>query len=228
MKLMNLGIISCLALSACGEEKIADNNDVIPATHLVETMAEAQCDRLFDCCAEDELKLVLGGTDSIDKDTCVENLKQQFGAFFGPSVEEAQTKNRISVDISKIAACGEAIKTQSCENIADDSTQIQRFQACQNAVIAEQEPAGFCDHNYECKSGFCVSDEDGGSCKEVTEVGDACQSLSCFRGQYCGDDDTCLALKEDGEMCTADASCMSSKCSKETKKCEAIIGICND
>lgn len=224
---MNLGIISCLAFTACGETQ-EPQDEIEPATGLIESMANAQCDRIFVCCKEDEINVVLGGTEDPDKATCVRNFKKQLSAFFGPGIEAAQTKNRISLDPSKIDACGDAIRTQSCENISEEATQIQRFEACRNAVIAEQETAGFCDNDYECISGFCVTGDEGGSCKTIPSVGDPCESQRCAKGQFCDENEICNALLKDGDACSSNASCQSARCSNETSTCETLAGLCNE
>ena len=228
MKLVNLVIVSCLAFLACGDGGTETQNEFVPSTGLVETMAKAQCDRVFKCCDEDELKIVLGGMDAIDKDECVRNLKKQLSAFFGPGIEAAQTKNRVKIDASKIDSCGDAIRTQSCENISDDGTQIQRFEACRIAVIAEQESAGFCDNNYECKSQFCVSEDTGGSCKTIPAVEEPCESLLCGKDQFCDENEICRALGKDGDACLNNASCESGQCNIESNMCETPPELCNE
>lgn len=227
MKLVKLLLASCLAFAACGESA-QTQNEFLSSIPLVEVMANAQCDRIFVCCDQAELEIVLGGLETIDKATCVRNLTKQLSAFFGPGIEAAQKKNRVSLDTSQFASCGDAIRTQSCENISNDDTQIQRFEACQKAVLPEQEAAGFCDNDYECDTGFCVETGEGGSCKNVPKIGQPCQSLRCSYKQFCDEKEICRLRGKDGTTCLKDASCESGGCDKETNTCQTRVGLCDD
>ncbi|GEM_PF-3644366 len=216
-----------LFLVACGESSSNNNVEIVPAKGLVRTIASAQCERIFSCCNNEDLKIVLAGQDELTQASCEKNLEKQLSAFFGPSIESAQKKEWITLKASKIASCGEAIGTQSCATISDDSTQIQRFEACRDAVVAKQESSGFCENNFECKSSFCVSGSEAGSCKTIPGAGSACESGTCGRGFFCDETDSCTPLGVQGDACLSNSNCLSQRCNIEDDTCEPEVGLCN-
>lgn len=191
-----------------------------------------QCEKIFECCGDDEFAGVVGETDLEDVDDCIEAKSGLFG-HGGTEMSEAYQNERIDFQEAQIEVCIASIETMSCEDFDATDSQRRGLPGCRSIAEPLVEEGEVCDHDWECKTGFCRSEELGeeGECAtEPDEVGQDCPSLRCGPGLYCETMSAeCLQELAVGEECDEDRECGTGYCGEEVVgegEDEEVVDVC--
>lgn len=206
-----------VASSGCGEGGDGANNggEPVDASAVVEELAAAQCAKIFECCAADELQDVFGALEVEDEPACREALRTRAEAFFRPALEQSLQNRRASLQQEAVDGCAAAIRERSCADFEPTpSVEVLSTPGCGDVVSAELSLSAFCTEDYECETGFCSrpAGEAEGSCKNAPQSEDACLNDRCATGLYCASEEVCAEKLGAGEVCTRNTDCESDSC----------------
>jgi hypothetical protein len=183
---------------------------------VVQQLASAQCEKLFECCSDDELQTVFGMLDASDPDACREALRSQAEAFLQPALERSIASDAVQLDDDALDRCVTALQARSCAQFEPSaSVDVLSVQGCTDVVQPKLTLSAFCAEDFECQTGFCSRPpaESQGACKNPPAVGEPCLNERCGPGLYCGDDDLCAEKLGVGQICTRNAECRGDNCS---------------
>lgn len=181
-------------------------------------LISGECERMFDCCNQEELAEQLPGDGDIDS---VEECVEKRGGQFGDAAElynHLANEGKIAFDSAQVDVCQDAIANLSCEDFESTTRQRTELPGCRNIIeplVEEGEP---CEHDFVCKTGTCDPDEDGElrCLPTIDEQGEDCSgNRTCGEGLYCEeslDALTCEPQHEEGEGCMDDRECLSAYC----------------
>lgn len=215
----NLALLAVAILLGCSNSA---NNDPLNSTSepvdprpIVKQIATAQCEKILECCAGEELERVLGPGVQ-DQAACETAILNQAQAFFLPALERALEAETITLADFEVDGCVEALEARQCgefEPVA--SANVLAEMGCGDVVDAKLALSGFCADDFECETGFCSRPpaESEGSCKNPPQIGEPCLNDRCDSFLACSPTGTCVEKLGDGEVCTRNADCRSDVCS---------------
>ena len=144
-----------------------------------------------------------------DKQTCVETIFMEEDSDI-PQLQVGVEAGRVEYDSDKAEACLSALTSvfDGCEIFGD----LEAIEVCDEVFIGKVELGGDCFVSEECAGdAYCARDcEEGcctGTCTAETPdpdpvgIGGDCSSADCVAGAWCGYDDTCKAVANEGEAC---------------------------
>lgn len=202
-------------------EPDADNGD--DGTHSLEefeqasvTVVAAECERLLNCCNDDELTEQFMGNPDIDNlEDCIQANTGMFGHGEG-ALSQMEQEGRIAFDPTQADVCLESIGALDCEEFAATDRQRQQLPGCRTIIQPLVETGDNCEYNFECKTGICDREDQDSEpvCRSpIEEEGAECRARICGSGLYCDlGNATCEAQKPEGEGCLDDEECETEFC----------------
>ncbi len=210
-------------LASCGNGGTAgpDAAVTVPLLRAPSAYAAAYCERVFGCCAADEVPGVFPGAQPpvTDPAGCREYIARVFGNEFVSDTQRAEAEGHARYDGVAMAACLDHLRGDACDHLA----RVFRLTVFPEECLPVRIPlAGVdtaCDHDFQCTTGYCEggAENQTGTCRLMPALGEVCPDSRCAPGLYC--DRTadpagrCAALKAAGEPCSSLFECLDFACS---------------
>jgi hypothetical protein len=182
------------------------------ASEFAAKIANAYCTRTATCCT--------GSNPAFTKATCLIDNSDGYELILTGAFQPGVKQANIVIDPALAAACLAKFDTFPCRNSAVTPSVDQKSLVftCASAISGKLAPNAKCTHDIECQRGnFCegafapgegsvpgVRTTDGGFCKPLKAVGDACIATDGVRGNSC----SYLGAGENGKTC-ADGVCVN-------------------
>lgn len=212
--------VSVAVATACSngptENGDSGSNAGLAPERLVNDVAAAQCQKMFECCTTEELGEVFSGLDVDDEASCEEAIQVQSDAFLRPALQHAVEQDRVEILEDGLSSCVNAIADQDCADFRPRaSADVLTRRGCTNAVEPQLTLSAFCSEDFECETRFCSrpAAETEGACKNPPKVDEPCINDRCGDGLVCGVDGFCVEKLGLGALCTRNADCDSDRCS---------------
>ena len=175
----------------------------------------AMCEKLFECCSEQEINEKLGDDISSAEECADRNtaISLVFGLGY---LNESVEAGRIEVDSEVISVCTQSISDVSCDRITN-TTSLESYSGCSDVLNPTISEGGECEFDEECLTGFCKQPDGGGpgECATVPAEGEPCPDLRCERDSYCSSfTEMCEPKLPAGESCEDDFACQSDNCAE--------------
>lgn len=189
----------CATICQGGGPGVGPTDEVLETLGL--SIAEAECDQIFNCCEPDERAFLLFSS-ALPKSQCL-----SFHAFYQASglvqLHNAAIDGKASIDGAKVAACVEKLAGATCPAFADgmDFT-------CPDGIKGLVPDGQTCTSDVECAGTYC--NEQQGKCQPLPGANAVC-SADCAAGLYCNGQ-ICVAQKPLGQTCTLDNQCAEGRC----------------
>lgn len=189
-------------------EPVPGNGDGVPCptdeTLLAEAFAEAVCSKRGDCCDD-------------DYEVCIVEVTEAFDAIY-VDLDDAVPDGSASVDCGAFAACASAIERASCDEwpaqvggLAEIPVDVPE---CRKLVTPGLESGDACDWNYQCRDGFCQSED--GLCYDFAKENESCEEALCsLPTHFCNAAGLCQRRLENGVACNVPSECQSGVCAPE-------------
>ncbi len=179
-----------------------------PVDKAIETMggpmAIAECTKVFDCCAQNEVDTVLfPGI----------NTKAQCLGLYGALTGSALVGLHNGSVEGKIAIDGAAFEMCIAEYAAGTCTAYSKADGaqCANAIKGLLPDGTACSGNAQCMNNYCNEAVPGqGMCATPPGAGAPCTNR-CTDGVYCNSG-TCAPQKATGAACTSKSECLEGRC----------------
>lgn len=210
-----LFILLALTATACA----GDENEQPRETSLEglgAELADAQCEKIFRCCTEDELDTVFSGVTVETVEQCNELVEGNARVFLVPSLEKAANAGSVILDSAQRASCIRALREQACGTFSPSpNLDLFTVETCREFVAPALETSEFCAEDFECESDFCsrAPGSTEGSCTIAPVDQQPCLNERCGPGHYCSlVDSICLPRLAIGETCERNEECESNNC----------------
>lgn len=208
-----IAILASLSLTCSSESE----EPVLDLGSTTQKIAQAQCERLFECCTDEERRIAFSGVDVSSQASCEQTLSSYLSTFVRPGWEQALERNALVVEPGLESSCIEGLKATSCGELSlSQAADIFGIEACEGFLSPNLETSGFCREHFECKSGFCSQTPGSleGTCKDPANEGDACLDEGCGPSNwalFC-EDELCTPRRPVEAPCTRNDECISANC----------------
>lgn len=182
-------------------------------------LATNHCDRIFECCTEEERHFE-------DQSECEEASVGQLFGLTDDELDGAIDAGAISVDEAAIDTCLETIAGLSCPEFDGTRTQRQRLEGCRDIISPQLHVGDDCDRDWACTDSICQD----GTCEALPGGGEECEAMSCADGYYCDISQECVPQKDSGEECGDDDECLSGHCigdNSDDQECHEVAPRCD-
>lgn len=196
-----LGIFAIMLAAGCSDPYSVDD-------YVVE-LAEVHCQRMLDCCTNDEY--VDWWTSAVGTQDCKTVWQSQLNV---DDVHDALDDGRVTFDPAAAHACLEALRVQACGEF--EPAYRYRETYCAASLRGRVADGGACALDVECESTRCTRDGSGvlgGHCTPVAGRGEVCgNGVRCEAPDACQADGRCGPGLPAGETCKADSECIDDWC----------------
>jgi hypothetical protein len=198
-------ILLCVIAACSGED--SSGGPYVPIDQIAQSYKDAQCKHLVMCGS------------FADQATCLAaNVPSNF--FVSPDMVEAVLEGKMYYDGGRLAACFDAIASQTCDR-TDADGRVQP-KACTSTFRGALASGAMCALDSECVSEVCAKNNCGeltcckGTCVGDTPpaqpvevpIGTACDNGHvCMSTAYCDTNGLCAALKPVGVACNSQNEC---------------------
>jgi len=217
---MSFTRLSCVLTSFVLLSFGCSNDAEVPTLDLKATtvrIAEAQCERLFECCTSEERAVAFSGVDVSSESSCRQTLESYLATFVVPAWDQAIERNSLAVKPELESTCIQGLRSTPCGELnLSRAVNIFGVEGCSGFLSPNLETSGFCREHFECKSGFCSQSSGSleGTCKEPANEGETCLDAACGPPNwnlFC-QDELCTPRRPFEAPCTRNDECISANC----------------
>ena len=234
-------LVVCLvvAVGCGGGDGISRPSVATNQGNVCDEVAQVACYNLYSCCSEGEIENALNVNEPRSQDECVGDFKRLCVRALA-QVQFSLDKQRVQFDATTMDTCLAAIEAPdgTCATV---SSMLPWTVACMTTAWKGITADGsMCNFGYECSvdstcnaSGVCAAKPGSGQpcgsgcatnlfcsntgmCAPLPGSGQSCASgFVCMKGLFCDTNSpspTCQMLRDTGQACTGNQSCVSSKC----------------
>lgn len=208
-------IASWLLLWGCSEDTPpAEPVDLDTAR---ESLASAQCERVFECCSAEDAQRVFASETITDAAACVPVLDNYLNAFVFPAITDALDRGAVEIDTTAEAACIQTFRDVACESLVPNpNLNMLKRPECVAWVQPRLETSEFCTADFECKTGFCALSDSSGSCRPAPTNGEPCSQERCAEDAFCYDG-VCAPKLALNVACSRNDECLSENCIEDSR-----------
>jgi hypothetical protein len=206
-------LVMALFVAACENARPTVRLDEVGRAY-----GEAYCGRVFACCTAEEIRQRYATVipTITDEASCVSYLASGFQNEFGGDVRRAEFLGQARYHADAMAACLSGLEGLTCTEFA----KVLLLPDCRPQPVEGLVADGAaCDHDFQCRSGYCAGRLAGGpaACAPALGEGAVCPDGVCGEGLRCDGSSQparCLVLAEDGQPCSSNLGCASGSCNQ--------------
>lgn len=173
--------------------------------------ADALCGKIFECCGESEVSLLVDNIPLEDYAGCRILYRTIWDVAVEPVIAAGTANGRLEFDPAAFTACLDSMKGLSCSGFSPKSLTL-----CDGMLVPKVEKGGACANDAECTTNTCEIPDGSpeGTCIDapapVPEGQPCMDDDECVTGLYCdATTDTCATLKADGAACSRNNECQN-------------------
>jgi hypothetical protein len=194
---------------------VAVDAPIQPVRQFGARLLSGQCEKLFECCSQDQLSAMLGErSESVEECASSQSVIAASVAFdqFDAAIEDG----RLIYDDVMAELCIESWAKRPCDEVRNTDIFSSELPGCREMLSAAVELGGACVEDIDCQSGYCAAGEDAGTtCRRLPVAGESCPDLRCEQDAYCstfGSEYLCEARRDLGQECASGRDCKSREC----------------